>query len=151
MNKGDWVCVAQRAIMHDSNHYSDPEAFDAFRFARKRPNGKSQESSRFTDSKADWLIWGYGNTTWCALSYLSFVHNIDRGADRCLTSPGRFYASAVLRLLLCHVLAKFDVQLLDKRATRTMTWRSAIVPCSNTTIVVRPRLEKSANSAASPG
>ncbi|KAL8650624.1 MAG: hypothetical protein Q9226_005063 [Calogaya cf. arnoldii] len=64
VNAGDWVCVAQRAIMHDSDHYSDPETFDAFRFAGKRPNGRSQESSRFTDAKADWLIWGYGNTTW---------------------------------------------------------------------------------------
>ncbi|KAL8976697.1 MAG: hypothetical protein Q9205_007354, partial [Flavoplaca limonia] len=104
VNEGDWVCVAQRAMMHDSDHYSDPEAFDAFRFARKRPNGQSQELRRFTDVKPDWLIWGYGNTT----------------------CPGRFYASAVLRLLLCHVLANFDMQLLDKGATRTMTWRSRI-------------------------
>ncbi|KAI4224901.1 MAG: hypothetical protein L6R36_004327 [Xanthoria steineri] len=53
VNKGDWVCVAQRAIMHDSDHYPDPEAFDAFRFVRKRPNGQRPELSRFTDAKPD--------------------------------------------------------------------------------------------------
>ncbi|KAL8992990.1 MAG: hypothetical protein Q9169_006680 [Polycauliona sp. 2 TL-2023] len=128
VNEGDWVCVAQRAIMHDSDHYSDPEAFDAFRFARTRPNGQNQESSRFTDAKPDWLIWGYGKTT----------------------CPGRFYASAVLRLLLCHVLENFDVQLLDQTAKRAMTWRSAIIPCSSTTIVVRPRVKETINPAAMP-
>ncbi|KAL8786218.1 MAG: hypothetical protein Q9213_002907 [Squamulea squamosa] len=74
VNKGDWVCVAQRAIMHDSDRYADPETFDAFRFARERPNGQKQTASRFTDAKPDWLIWGYGNTTWCAMPCLSFIH-----------------------------------------------------------------------------
>lgn len=60
--------------MHDTAHYPDPETFDAFRFARKRPNGQRPESSRFTDAKPDWLIWGYGNTTWCAPLCLSLVY-----------------------------------------------------------------------------
>ncbi|CAO1598653.1 hypothetical protein XANCAGTX0491_002411 [Xanthoria calcicola] len=79
VNKGDWVCVAQRAIMHDTAHYPDPETFDAFRFARKRPNGQRPESSRFTDAKPDWLIWGYGNTTWCAPLCLLLVYGKGKG------------------------------------------------------------------------
>lgn len=65
ISKGDWVCAAQRAIMHDSDRYADPERFDGFRFVRARHAGQEGQSNRFTDTKPDWLIWGYGNTTWC--------------------------------------------------------------------------------------
>ncbi|KAL9038664.1 MAG: hypothetical protein Q9180_002997, partial [Flavoplaca navasiana] len=82
VNEGDWVCVAQRAMMHDSDHYSDPEAFDAFRFARKRPDGQSQELRRFTDVKPDWLIWGYGNTTWCVPSSFLLPYATNEQADK---------------------------------------------------------------------
>ena len=65
--------------MHDSDHYPDPEAFDAFRFAGKRANGQRPESSRFTDAKPDWLIWGYGNTTWCAPLCFFLVSSEEKG------------------------------------------------------------------------
>ncbi|KAI4141695.1 MAG: hypothetical protein L6R39_005229 [Caloplaca ligustica] len=119
ISKGDWVCAAQRAIMHDSDRYADPERFDGFRFVRARHAGQEGQSNRFTDTKPDWLIWGYGNTT----------------------CPGRFYASAVLRLLLRHVISNFDINLLNAKASRTRTWRSAIVPCSSTIMVLRRRAQ----------
>lgn len=130
--------------MHDSDHYADPERFDGFRFAQESNRGQTSTASRFIDTRPDWLIWGYGNTTWWVLGLTSAFQ---RQAYALYHSPGRFYASAVLRLLLCHIVSNFDISLLNPNAGRTMTWRSAIVPRSSTIIVLRPHAQPDGGAA----
>lgn len=73
LEKGDWVCVPQKAMMHDGARYHDPDTFDGFRFAKAndilRLGQRSIDvpdvvESRLTDAKIDWPIWGFGNTAW---------------------------------------------------------------------------------------
>jgi cytochrome P450 len=52
---GDWVCVPQAAMNRDAQYYSNPEVFDAFRFIN---------SSRLTDAKFPWMIWGLSRAAW---------------------------------------------------------------------------------------
>ena len=54
-------------------------------------------------------------------------------------SPGRFYSSIALKLMLAHVLLNYDCHLADKAALRTFSWRSAIIPRSSTMLLMRPR------------
>lgn len=73
INKGDWACVPQRAMMQDSSRYRDPQTFDGFRFARANAQLRQckqsadvpdQKESNLTDASPDWPIWGFGNTAW---------------------------------------------------------------------------------------
>ncbi|KAL7907120.1 cytochrome P450 [Trichoderma velutinum] len=126
INKGDWACIPQRAMMQDSTRYRDPQTFDGFRFAhdnaqhqqhRQSTSMPGQKQSKFTDATLDWPIWGLGNAS----------------------CPGRFYASLVTKLILIRILEDWECKIIDPEAPRSMTWRSSIVPRSSTIIMFRKR------------
>jgi cytochrome P450 len=74
--------------------YENPEKFDAFRFARKRPEPGQTNA------------WGHVTTS---ASHMGFGH----GQHAC---PGRFFASNEIKVALCHILLKYDLDLLDGEA-----------------------------------
>ncbi|PTB56075.1 hypothetical protein M431DRAFT_552903 [Trichoderma harzianum CBS 226.95] len=126
LNKGDWACIPQRAIMQDSSRYGDPQTFDGFRFAHDNAQHQQhkqsteiprQKESKFTDATLDWPIWGLGNAA----------------------CPGRFYASLVTKLILIRILEDWECKILEPEAPRSMSWRSSIVPRSSTIITFRKK------------
>ncbi|KAL7791988.1 cytochrome P450 [Trichoderma ceciliae] len=126
INKGDWACVPQRAMMQDSTRYRDPQTFDGFRFARANAQLRQrkqsadvpdQKESNLTDASPDWPIWGLGNTA----------------------CPGRFYASLVTKLVLIRILDDWECKTLDPEAPRARTWRSSMVPRGSTIVMFRKK------------
>ncbi|KAB8076861.1 cytochrome P450 [Aspergillus leporis] len=122
VDRGDWVCIPQRGMMHDPSRYSDPEGFDGFRFARANKSLRAgcmpvevpdRVPSVLTDISVDWPIWGLGNTA----------------------CPGRFYASIILKLILVCILDGWDCRLMDAKAPRSRSWRSSIVPREGTVVL----------------
>lgn len=110
---GDWVCIPQQAMMLDPQNHDDSGQFNGFRFVAKVPSSDNKEtsndnkaSSQFTNASLTWLIWGSGKTV----------------------CPGRFYAAAIIKLVLVDVLTSYDCSLVDPKKSRTITWRSSIVP-----------------------
>ncbi|KAL6875003.1 cytochrome P450 [Trichoderma novae-zelandiae] len=129
LDKGDWACIPQRAIMQDSTRYTNADTFDGFRFARanallrqqKQSVGvPGQKESQMTEASPDWPIWGFGNAA----------------------CPGRFYASMVTKLVLIRILEDWECKMLDPEAPRCRTWRSSIVPRSSTIVMFRRRQRK---------
>lgn len=43
-------------------------------------------------------------------------------------SPGRFYATAVLKLVVATVLLEYDCELSPIRGERSFQWRSSVIP-----------------------
>ncbi|KAI1127997.1 cytochrome P450 [Nemania abortiva] len=127
VEKGDWVCIPQLAMMHDAQRYSNPEAFRPFRFAEansalREGHGTSlipdKTPTSLTTATVEWPIWGLGIAA----------------------CPGRFYASLVLKLLVIQILEEWECKLSDIRGSqRGMVWRSSIVPRSDTVVLFRPR------------
>ncbi|GJN80326.1 hypothetical protein PLIIFM63780_003852 [Purpureocillium lilacinum] len=131
INKGDWVCVPQRAMMQDSTRYRDPQTFDGFRFARANAQFRHQQQqqqpysadvpdrkeSSLTDASAEWPIWGFGNTA----------------------CPGRFYANLVTKLILIRILDVWECKMRDPAAPRSRVWRSSMVPRGDTIVMFRKR------------
>lgn len=73
VHKGDWICVPQRAMMHDETRYRCADQFDGFRFFNANASLQAGQQtdkvpdnvpSSLTTANQDWLIWGLGNTTW---------------------------------------------------------------------------------------
>ncbi|KAH7325055.1 cytochrome P450 [Stachybotrys elegans] len=121
INKGDWVCVPQAAMMRDPQRYNWAHIFDGFRFARANEalrRGHEQhdvpdsKESTLTDATLDWPIWGFGNTA----------------------CPGRFYAALVGKLFMIRILDRYDCRMRDPAASRFRVWRSSMVPRNDTIV-----------------
>lgn len=130
VKRGDWVCVPQRAMMHDKCRYSDSHQFEGFRFARANRclrAGKTtsevpdKSPANLTTVNLDWPIWGLGKTA----------------------CPGRFYASLVLKLIVLQILDEWECTIPEMRSPRSMVWRTSVVPRDDTVVMFRRRLGKS--------
>lgn len=53
-------------------------------------------------------------------------------------SPGRFYATAVMKLVVGHIIKNYDCQLAHPRASRWFTWRSTMLPKQRTMVLFTP-------------
>ncbi|KJZ69548.1 hypothetical protein HIM_11061 [Hirsutella minnesotensis 3608] len=124
IQKDEWVCIPQRAMMHDAQRYSDPHSFDGLRFARANDalaKGQVTDAvpdkaqSSLTTSNIDWPIWGLGNTA----------------------CPGRFYASLVLKLMMSQILCEWECSMPDTTSPRSLSWRSSVVPREGTQVMFR--------------
>lgn len=135
----NWICVPQSALMLDSAHYPHAETFDAFRFvpaggtttpegrmeaeakndtASGRRNGRAR---KFTDVDWKFPFWGLGKRA----------------------CPGRFYASALLKITLAQLLLDYNFRLPTAASggerPLSFTWRNAVVPRQGVTLLVRRR------------
>ncbi|KAI3319097.1 cytochrome P450 [Xylariaceae sp. AK1471] len=122
---GDWACTPVRAIMTSREFYPEPTIFHGFRFvdqnlvhpkvARKfaflQPN-----PSKITDASQSWHVWGTGR----------------------MVCPGRFYATAVMKIIVGHIIMHYDCRLTDATANRWFTWRSTMLPKEHTMVVFTP-------------
>lgn len=54
-------------------------------------------------------------------------------------SPGRFYASHALKLMLRHIILHFDIRLADRTVSRSFAWRASIVPHERVELLVKRR------------
>jgi cytochrome P450 len=54
-------------------------------------------------------------------------------------SPGRYYAAAVMKVVLAQIIRDYDCSLVDPGARRWFTWRSTTLPRPGTKVVFSPR------------
>ncbi|KAI1174554.1 cytochrome P450 [Nemania sp. FL0916] len=82
--KGSRVFVA--ADFANPDLYSEPESFDVARFVKKRAAPGQENSWQFVSTSASYLSFGYGEHA----------------------CPGRFFAANEIKIILCHLLLKYD-------------------------------------------
>lgn len=54
-------------------------------------------------------------------------------------SPGRFYVSIVMKMIVSEFIMNYDIKLVDIRAPRLMAWSIAMVPHSSMRILLRKK------------
>ncbi|MCJ1394808.1 hypothetical protein MMC18_007688 [Xylographa bjoerkii] len=114
--KGDWVCVPHRSMMRDSQNFENPLEFDAFRALGSQAPGATK-TAKLTEASDRWLVWGAGR----------------------ILCPGRFYATLVLKLITAHLLQNYECTLDNIKGSRSVQWRSAIIPKSNIVLRIKAR------------
>ena len=111
---GNLVAIPQREIMRDPKNYSNPEAFDPYRFMSRSDD---EANTKYTDMNWEYTFWGSPR----------------------LSCPGRWYASYALKHALVHLLTTYEFTLakpgLDVK--RYFVWTTAIVPKNNISIHVK--------------
>lgn len=94
VTKGCWIGAPTISIHHSDKIYESPDIFDGFRFYRMR--------------QAEGMANKFQNVT-TSVDYLAF----GLGSNPC---PGRFFATNELKVILAHVLLKFEIKLKDGMA-----------------------------------
>lgn len=99
----------------DPKTYENPEEFDGRRFLRMRKEGF--EAAQFTSTSPESLGFGLGK----------------------FACPGRFFAANELKIILSHVILKYDIKLVPGTATDTQFYSLFSMGNDNTKLLVRRR------------
>ena len=78
----------------DERFYKNASSFEGFRFAEKKSDAATGHS--FVDTEAENLSWGFGR----------------------YTCPGRWYASAMMKLFVSILLLQYDFKFLEGQTSR---------------------------------
>ncbi|GKZ27792.1 hypothetical protein AbraIFM66951_006752 [Aspergillus brasiliensis] len=108
VDRGDWVCIPQRATMLDPPRYRHIQQFDRFRFVRANKSLAMGDGSvdvpelaalPLTDVHVNWPIWALGITAWWVLPLFALIApgmntpRLKSDTHESTISPGRFYAT----------------------------------------------------------
>lgn len=100
--------------------YPDPQIFDPYRFERMRQDPELAKLAPFTKTRSTHLAFGHGNHS----------------------CPGRFMACDETKLILCHMLCKYDFKWADGDAPELQTHGIFIQRDPKGMILVKQRREK---------
>ncbi|KAE8330405.1 cytochrome P450 [Aspergillus sergii] len=116
--KGTAIMVSSCHMM-DSSVWPDGDKYDGYRFANLRKNAKNSLTSPF-------------QLTSTSPNHMGFGH----GKQAC---PGRHYAAIFGKILLCHVILKYDFKVILPEEGRTQLRGHNILAHSNIKINIRRR------------
>lgn len=86
--KGTFVAMSAK-WMRDPKFYTQPDVFDAYRFIRMAKDPKLEKSTHFIAATPEHMGFGFGKTA----------------------CPGRIYVALELKILLSHIIMKYDFRL----------------------------------------
>ncbi|KAH5296212.1 hypothetical protein HBI12_213850 [Parastagonospora nodorum] len=111
---GATVAVSSYDMMHNSTDYPSPNDFQLRRFME---TGSSVKGTRFTEVSEKFPIWGYGS----------------------LACPGRFHASLVMKLVIAHIVMRYNMKLEDDKARTLWKWETFTMPYESARFVLEER------------
>ncbi|CAG7985038.1 unnamed protein product [Penicillium nalgiovense] len=118
LKQGSHVAVPSGIIQRSSEHYTNPDVFVGFRFVKRAAGGA--KDSRLVDLSPDYLVFGMG-------------------AHAC---PGRWMASALMKLAFAHILNQYDILLPNSNSlplTGSLSFEEFYVPNFRLKIALRRR------------
>jgi cytochrome P450 len=90
--------IAVASTRHwDADYYPEPEKYDGYRFWKMRAEAGKENVAQFVSTSADHLGFGHGQHS----------------------CPGRFFASNEIKIIMCHILLKYDFRLMDGQEPKT--------------------------------
>jgi cytochrome P450 len=117
---GTYISMAHYSIQRDPEYYPDPLNFDGLRFFKLRQNEGEDKMHQFTALGSN-VSWGIGK----------------------FACPGRFWASANIKLLLIELILKYDISFPEGQSKSERIAAGEKLKTSFTQqVVLRPRVER---------
>ncbi|KAK9413738.1 putative Cytochrome P450 [Seiridium unicorne] len=104
----------------DSEVYPEPEKFDGYRFLKLRQDQDKQNTAQFVSTSQDHLGFGHGQHA----------------------CPGRFFASNEIKIILCHVLLKYDWRLVKGQEPKIIVHGFNLIADPRSSLDIRRRKEE---------
>lgn len=114
------MTITSNGQMRDPKVYPNPDDFDPYRFYNMRKIPGKENMAQFSATSPQ---------------HLGFSH----GQHAC---PGRFFAANESKILLCHLLLKYDIRLTKGSPTDSMAFGFALIPHPGAQIDIRRRKEE---------
>ncbi|KAL9638273.1 MAG: hypothetical protein Q9164_001655 [Protoblastenia rupestris] len=111
---GNWLAIPQVSLMRDKTIWPRALEFEGFRFVNEK-DGTSE--SRFTHPSHEFPFWG------------AIRH----------ACPARFYVSAVMKMILSHLIVEYEFELVDPTARSFLVFGKTRLPNPLMSILVRKR------------
>lgn len=138
ISQGTKIGTATFAIHHDDAVYSSARTYQPFRFSTAResllPDAAASSDGQVKlaeNTKAKILE----SKNLAAVTTNDHFLSFGTGKHAC---PGRFFASAELKMMLAYIMMNYDVQPLEHRPENKV-YGQVIVPSMNTTIKIKRR------------
>lgn len=106
--------------MWDSNVYPEPEKFIGDRFLTLRQQPGRENIAQLVTTGQDHLAWGHGNHA----------------------CPGRFFAAAEIKIVLVHLLLKYDFRVIKGQEPKVKEFGFALESDLSAKIEIRRRKEE---------
>ena len=128
--------VFTRAILHDEEHYPNPDVFDPWRFSNIRDEDGEGVKHQLVATALDYVPFGHGKHAWC----VQFRGTYDVLMLTSNVSPGRFFASSELKTILAHIILNYDMKL-EREKLRPQNWYNAfvVVPSPTARVLFKKR------------
>ncbi|CAG8692751.1 2464_t:CDS:1, partial [Acaulospora colombiana] len=153
--KGETVAAVGNALHQDPDVYADALEFRPFRFYElgeaERAVHTSHKYDMITPSH-DYLAWGLGKHAWYVQIHTVYKYNSDRidrrnrhptfthtTAPTRRFSPGRWYASMIVKHLLAYVLIFYEFKFTDATAAAAMKANANLPTGKAGTTKTRPK------------
>ncbi|KAF5379456.1 hypothetical protein D9615_006552 [Tricholomella constricta] len=119
--KGTVITAAAHALHLDETCYQDPSTFDPFRFVDKTKKENAGRKVDMASTHSDFIAFGHGRHA----------------------CPGRFFAANELKLMLAHVVMRYDIMLEGGSARRpeNMWFLTSCIPNPKAEILFRKRVD----------
>ncbi|KAK1762684.1 cytochrome P450 [Phialemonium atrogriseum] len=104
----------------DSHYYPDPHKFDGYRFLKMRTDGGKENVAQFVSTSPDHLGFGHGQHA----------------------CPGRFFASNEIKIIMCHILLKYDWRLIKGQDPKAMVHGFILAADHTTKLEIQRRREE---------
>jgi hypothetical protein len=147
---GQWICSAVRGMNLDPANFPQPNEFRGFRFVDPQVLERSLSGtlpipeafqkpdpgkvSDFTEL-SDWQLWGTGRSAW----YVVWRRVSQFVANAAHPSIGRWYAGALIKIIVSGFITKWDMKFASPNAMRHVSWRTFIYPIPSTKLTLVPR------------
>ncbi|KAF4416178.1 putative cytochrome P450 monooxygenase (lovA) [Fusarium austroafricanum] len=118
LKKGDRV-IGETTQMWSPDYYENALEFDAYRYVKMRQSGDDKKA-HLVSTSADHLGFGHG------------LH----------ACPGRFFAANEIKILLCHLLLKYDWKVPEGTNPKAAYWGWNLFGDSSVKLLVRRRTEE---------